>query len=109
MPIITNWTSMLETNPEQIVAEDITSFFLKKAVSDLGKKRNFSGSDTNLQIYTRSFLLRYLGASRDLIADNQGFSFAMISYPQKEDAVKHGNRRTWETKDVELRIKDRQV
>ena len=38
MPIITNWTSMLETNPEQIVAEDITSFFLKRAVSDSGKK-----------------------------------------------------------------------
>ena len=38
MPIITNWTSMLETNPEQIVAEDIISFFLKRAVSDLGEK-----------------------------------------------------------------------
>ena len=53
MPIITNWTSMLETNPEQIVAEDITSFFLKKAVSDLGKKLGHKSTDLYQVIFVK--------------------------------------------------------
>ena len=57
---------------------------------------------------------RYLHGTRDLIEDNQDFSFKMIPRPQEctyscDDAVNAGDKRYPKSKDVELRIKNRTV